>query len=108
MASSSSIAFLLALTDPRVEKEARPFDHPQLFVPVDGTAPMLNVRFPVWGAAAWNAWLEAQARAGVFKEYPATGASGGAALPSFITSLSNGGYSNFDEETGKGPFQEDE
>jgi hypothetical protein len=69
---------------------------------------MLNVKFPNWGSAAWNNWLKAQASAGKFKELPATGASGGAALPSFISALNGNAsnYDNFDEDTGKGPFVE--
>jgi cytochrome c peroxidase len=33
------VKFLLALTDPRVKYEKAPFDHPELFVPIDGAAP---------------------------------------------------------------------
>lgn len=33
------VKFLLALTDPRVKLEQAPFDHPELFVPIDGAAP---------------------------------------------------------------------
>jgi cytochrome c peroxidase len=33
------VRFLLALTDPRVKYERAPFDHPEIFVPIDGTAP---------------------------------------------------------------------
>ena len=33
------VKFLLALTDDRVKFERAPFDHPEIFVPVDGTAP---------------------------------------------------------------------
>ncbi len=36
------VAFMLALTDERVKFERAPFDHPQLWVPVDGTAPSLE------------------------------------------------------------------
>ena len=56
------VAFLLALTDERVRWQRAPFDHPQLFVPdgdsVPGTERMI--------------------------EFPATGASGGTALPRFL------------------------
>jgi hypothetical protein len=38
-AKESLVKFLLALTDPRVKYERAPFDRPELFVPVDGTAP---------------------------------------------------------------------
>jgi hypothetical protein len=33
------VDFLLELTDERVAREAAPFDHPQLILPLDGTAP---------------------------------------------------------------------
>jgi len=34
------VDFLLELTDERVKYERAPFDHPEVFVPLDGTAPM--------------------------------------------------------------------
>ncbi|MFV8781963.1 hypothetical protein ACNKU7_06020 [Microbulbifer sp. SA54] len=33
------VKFLLSLTDPRVKYERAPFDHPEIFVPIDGAAP---------------------------------------------------------------------
>ena len=33
------VKFLLAMTDPRVKFERAPFDHPEIIVPLDGTAP---------------------------------------------------------------------
>ncbi len=33
------IDFLLELTDPRVKFDRAPFDHPEVFIPLDGTAP---------------------------------------------------------------------
>ncbi len=38
-AESALVSFLLALTDDRVAQEIAPFDHPELFVPLDGHAP---------------------------------------------------------------------
>jgi cytochrome c peroxidase len=38
-AKNAIVKFLIALTDPRVRLERAPFDHPQLFVPIDGAAP---------------------------------------------------------------------
>jgi hypothetical protein len=38
-AKNSIVKFLLALTDPRVRRDRAPFDHPELFVPIDGAAP---------------------------------------------------------------------
>jgi len=37
-AKESMVKFLISLTDPRVKCEQAPFDRPELFVPVDGTA----------------------------------------------------------------------
>lgn len=34
------VAFLLSLTDERMMKQSAPFDHPELFVPVNGKAPL--------------------------------------------------------------------
>ncbi len=34
------VQFMMALTDARVANEAAPFDHPELFVPITGTAPV--------------------------------------------------------------------
>jgi hypothetical protein len=33
------VRYLLSLTDPRVKYERAPFDHPEIFVPIDGAAP---------------------------------------------------------------------
>ena len=38
-AAESLVRYLLALTDPRVSHRRAPFDQPEIFVPVDGTAP---------------------------------------------------------------------
>jgi len=38
-ASVSLVKYLLSLTDQRVKYEQAPFDHPEIFVPLDGTAP---------------------------------------------------------------------
>ncbi|MFZ5471760.1 MAG: hypothetical protein ACOZIN_20215 [Myxococcota bacterium] len=38
-AKNALVKFLLALTDPRVKLERAPFDHPQIFIPIDGAAP---------------------------------------------------------------------
>ena len=68
----SVVAFLEALTDPRVANAAAPFDHPQLFVPVGAqTRPDGSV-------------ITENGRAvDCFKEVPATGSSGDAPLPQF-------------------------
>lgn len=38
-AKNSIVKFMIALTDARVKFERAPFDHPELFVPIDGAAP---------------------------------------------------------------------
>jgi cytochrome c peroxidase len=63
------VVFLEALTDPRVERQSAPFDHPQLFVP-NGHATQLT------GGAS--------GAADNLVEVPATGAIGGAPLPRFL------------------------
>jgi cytochrome c peroxidase len=67
------VAFLEALTDPRVRDQAAPFDHPQLFVPVgEQTNPDGSVIADGDGRAV-----------DCFKEIGATGQSGGTPLPQF-------------------------
>lgn len=38
-AKNALVKFMLALTDPRVKLEKAPFDHPEIFVPIDAAAP---------------------------------------------------------------------
>lgn len=38
-AATSIVRYLLSLTDPRVSHRSQPFDQPEIFVPIDGTAP---------------------------------------------------------------------
>lgn len=83
------VSFILALTDHRVKKEAGPFDHPQLFVPVDGTAPVLDHSNP-------KAFLADQVAAEKIKEIPATGSDGAGELKTFLD------LDPFDGNTGKG------
>jgi len=72
-AKQSLVKFLIALTDPRVKYERAPFDRPQIFVPIDGTAPA-NTGGP--------AVLAADAR---FLNVPAVGSAGHATpLPNFL------------------------
>ncbi|MDP1990543.1 MAG: cytochrome c peroxidase [Syntrophales bacterium] len=75
-AKESLVKFLLALTDPRVKYEQAPFDRPQIFVPIDGTAPD-NTGGPTQ--------LAAQTGTGLFRQIPAVGAAGNAIpLPAFL------------------------
>jgi len=68
------VKFLLSLTDPRVKYERAPFDHPQLFVPLDGTAPE-NTGGPA--QLALDSTL--------FRNIPAVGAGGNPdPLPNFL------------------------
>ena len=67
------VAFLKSLTDERVRSAAAPFDHPQLFVPVgEQTNPDGSVKTDANGVAV-----------DCILEVPATGAAGGAPLPTF-------------------------
>ncbi len=96
----SVVDFLLELTDERVAFEKAPFDHPEVFVPLDGTAPENGVLAgTVPGTrAAFLANLAGVctdratglpfpgANAACFKQSPATGAAGksGGKLPNFL------------------------
>jgi cytochrome c peroxidase len=103
-AKRAIVRFLLALTDPRVKLERAPFDHPEIFVPIDGAAPE-------------NTGGRAQliAQSGVpcpdpgpnpgpvcFRRIPAVGASGRAEpLPNFleVASTAGPGIDHFDRLT---------
>src|SRR3954451_419828 len=67
------VTFLEALTDPRVQDQSAPFDHPELFVPVgEQTRADGSVISDPSGRAV-----------DCFKRVPVTGAGGGAALAKF-------------------------
>ena len=67
------VAFLKALTDPRVREQSAPFDHPQLFVPAGAQT-----------RADGSILTDAEGRAmDCFKEVPMTGAGGGRPLAEF-------------------------
>src|SRR5439155_914538 len=67
------VAFLEALTDPRVQNQSAPFDHPQLFVAGGEQT-----------SADGSIVTDASGRSvDCFKEVPATGAAGGASLARF-------------------------
>jgi hypothetical protein len=65
------VDYLLELTDDRVRFEQAPFDHPEVFVPLDGTAPDNTFGRPGFLANLGN---------GMFMQVPAVGA-GGRATP---------------------------
>ena len=67
------VAFLEALTDPRVDNQSAPFDHPELFVPVGEQT-----------RADGGVLTDGNGRpVDCFKRFSATGAGGGAALTLF-------------------------
>jgi hypothetical protein len=67
------VAFLEGLTDPRVNNQSAPFDHPELFVPVGEQT-----------RADGSVLTDGSGRAvDCFKRFAATGSSGGAALTTF-------------------------
>ncbi len=70
------VAFLKALTDPRVRYEQAPFDHPQLFVPAGHPGDHTSVIDDGTGSAT-----------DTLVEIPAVGAAGGPGLPLFEDDL---------------------
>jgi cytochrome c peroxidase len=89
-AKESLVKFLLALTDERVAHEQAPFDRPEIFVPLDGTAPDND-------ATLGRSGLLADAR---FLQVPAVGAGGRPAAGLFPERLQPFlGVDHFDEDT---------
>jgi len=88
-AKASLVDFLLELTDERVAYERAPFDHPEIFLPLDGTAPengYLNMApgNPAGASGGRQGFLDNLTN-GMFKQVPASGAGGLAAkLPNFL------------------------
>jgi cytochrome c peroxidase len=84
------VDFLIELTDPRVRNEAAPFDHPEMIVPLDGTAPENNFGrdgFGVTAACTDASQFGPGQRSclnGMFLDIPATGAAGGDPIPNFL------------------------
>ncbi len=77
------VKYLLSLTDERVKFERAPFDHPEIFVPLDGTAPD-NGSLAGAVSAGRPGFLNNLAN-GMFKRIPAVGAGGNATpLPNFL------------------------
>jgi len=73
-AREALVKFLLALTDERVKFEQAPFDHPEIFVPLDGTAPDNT-----FGRSGFLSRLSGVCPGGTgpcFLRVPATGAGG--------------------------------
>ena len=98
-AKNALVKFLIALTDPRVKRERAPFDHPEIFVPIDGAAPentggvaqlvlQSGVPCPVPGPNPGPV---------CFRQIPAVGAGGNVApLPNFLNVSSTPVGSNED------------
>lgn len=88
----SVIEFMLEITDERVKFERAPFDHPQIIVPLDGTAPNIS---EIGGRAGG---LLTDAR---FRIIPAVGAGGNAVgLPNFLNVSSVKGSPGIDHFDG--------
>jgi hypothetical protein len=85
------VDFLLELTDDRVAFERGPFDHPQVILPLDGTAPesdgTVNRDVMLTGCSASPLGPGQQAcDGGMFLNVPAVGANGnpGGRIPNFL------------------------
>jgi len=76
----SVIDFLLELTDERVKFQRAPFDQPEIFVPLDGTAPDNSSGRPGFVAATAGDCGGVLGAGPCFRQVPATGA-GGTAIP---------------------------
>jgi cytochrome c peroxidase len=87
------VDYMLTFTDDRVAREAAPFDHPQMILPLDGTAPesdsTVNRDVMLTGCAAAPAQFgpgQQFCDSGMFLNVPATGAAGnpGGRIPNFL------------------------
>jgi hypothetical protein len=103
-AKTAIVRFLIALTDPRVKQEKAPFDHPQIFVPIDGAAPE-NTGGPTQLNAQSGVVCPAPGSTGIcFRNVPAVGAGGGPAVPAFLNvTNSPPGTPGFNCSAGAGP-----
>jgi hypothetical protein len=84
------VDFLLELTDDRVRFEQAPFDHPQVIIPLDGTAPDNPGRDAMLQGcvAPLNQSIlgpgQLACDGGMFLSIPAVGSTGGGAIPNFL------------------------
>ncbi len=91
-AKEALVKFLLSLTDARVKFERAPFDHPEIFVPLDGLAPDNGAL--AGPSPAGRPGFENNLANGMFRKVPAVGAAGNAApLPNFLGISSTPGCS---------------
>jgi hypothetical protein len=87
-AKVSIVKLLISMTDQRVKFERAPFDHPEIFVPLDGTAPD-NGSLPGARPGGRQGFLNNLAN-GLFKHINAVGAGGNATpLPGFLGVTTN-------------------
>ena len=88
-AKEALVKFLLALTDRRVAREMAPFDHPEVFIPLDGRAPDNTFGRTGLLTATVGPCLGVGTTP-CFRQIPAVGAGGNAApLPNFLGISSN-------------------
>jgi cytochrome c peroxidase len=86
-AKQALVKFLLSLTDQRVKFERAPFDHPELFVPIEGTAPEnIGGRDVLLGISTTDPNFTNPTNGPTkFRQVLAVGAAGSAApLPNFL------------------------
>jgi cytochrome c peroxidase len=97
----SLVRIMLAMTDPRVKHERAPFDRPEIFVPIDGRAPENSTGRKGLLAMSGKPCPDTSGpNPGpvCFRQIPAVGAGGGAALPNFlgVSSVKGPGLDHFD------------
>jgi cytochrome c peroxidase len=79
------VDLLLAFTDERVRNEQAPFDHPEIFAPLDGTAPENTFGRPGFLAGlTGDCDGEGPSTDACFLHAPAVGAAGGPAVRGFL------------------------
>jgi cytochrome c peroxidase len=81
------IDYLLTFTDERVRREQAPFDHPEIFVPLDGRAPENTFGRPGFVAGTTGDCLGIAGAGPCFRQIPAVGAAGlpaGGTVDSFM------------------------
>lgn len=86
-ARNAIVKFLIALTDPRVKFERAPFDRPEIFVPIDGTAPEnTGGRTQLLAdSVVFNTPVPPPGNTARFKRVPEVGSAGNAQpLPNFL------------------------
>ncbi len=99
-AKAALVKFMLALTDERVAFRKAPFDQPEIFIPIDGAAPM-NTGGRAQMVALSGVPCTASSTGICFERIPATGAGGQATrLPGFLevssTPMPGPGNDHFD------------